>query len=406
MTRHDVIAQALAALAAHRLRALLSSLGIVVGVATIVAALAVGEGAHRRAVEEIGSLGVENIVIRAVRSGERGRTRPPDLRLDDAAHLEASVPDAVAVASLRSAETEIRANGVHTGARMAGISLAWRDVTGIGPSAGRWFTPADMSRRHRVMILGRQLADVLYGGRNPVGERIVAAGDWYEIIGVFDASQHAAGSGRLLPRDLSRVALVPLLTMDVSLGERDAVDRVEEIIVRVRQADAVEPAAAVVRAIMRRRRPGETPTYEVVVPRELLRARLRTERTFNAVLMAVGALALLISGIGIANIMLATVAERTNEIGVRRACGARRVDILAQFASEAALLAVSGGLVGLPAGALLACAIAAIAGWPVVVSIVSVVLALALAVIVGLLAGVYPARLAAAITPCEALRAP
>jgi putative ABC transport system permease protein len=157
---------------------------------------------------------------------------------------------------------------------------------------------------------------------------------------------------------------------------------------------------------MQRRRAGAVPSYEVVVPRELLEARLRTERTAGAVLIAIGGLALLIGGIGIMNIMLASVVERTGEIGVRRAFGAHRADIVAQFTIEAALVSAIGGVAGLVTGAGLAWSIAVAAGWPILISLPAIAWALALAVGVGLLAGVYPARVAAHLDPAHALRAP
>ena len=255
-------------------------------------------------------------------------------------------------------------------------------------------------------MIGADAAMALFGGAPALGGRVRAAGNWYQIVGLIGDHPGAA----VKPSPLQRVQLqssvvVPVTAMDASLGEGDALDRVDEIAVRVASDQDVGRVASIVASVMGRRHADAT-DYEIVVPRELLQARLRAQRTFNGVLIGIGGLALLISGIGIMNIMLASVAERTQEIGVRRAFGARRHDVVAQFAAEAALLCIAGGVVGLPVGAGLAGVIALLAGWPVSVSMTAVLLALSLSTTVGLVFGIYPARLAAAIQPVDALRAP
>jgi ABC-type antimicrobial peptide transport system permease subunit len=199
--------------------------------------------------------------------------------------------------------------------------------------------------------------------------------------------------------------LVPASVMDARIGEGDAIDRVSEIVVRV--VKGADPAAVsvAVAALLRRRHAGAADRYEMVVPRELLRARLRAQRTFDAVMLATGFIALVISGVGIMNVMLAAAAEREPEIGVRRAFGARRMDIVQQFALEAALLCLAGGVAGIPVGGLLAWTVSLLAAWPVALSAGSVSLALALAVGVGLAFGIYPAYRAASTDPIVALRA-
>jgi putative ABC transport system permease protein len=191
--------------------------------------------------------------------------------------------------------------------------------------------------------------------------------------------------------------------MDISVGQGDGLDRVHEIVVRTGGAAEVEPAALAIEALAARRHPDDH-RYEVIVPRELLAARLRARRAFDVVLAAVGLLALLISGAGIMNIMLASVAERTREIGVRRAVGARRREVLAQFAAEALVLCVAGAVAGVPLGIAMAAVAASVAGWTIGVSWWAIALALLLACGVAVGFGTYPARLAARIDPIDALR--
>jgi putative ABC transport system permease protein len=254
-------------------------------------------------------------------------------------------------------------------------------------------------------VIGSGLATRLFADGDPVGRGVRAGDTWFLVVGVLEAVSRPSSRRQPIHRlDANGALIVPLGAMDLALGSGDAPERVQEIAIRATASAAVERLAAAAAATLARRHPG-APSWEIVVPRALLAARLRAQRTFGAVLAAIGGLALVISGVGIMNIMLASVAERTHEIGVRRAFGARRRDIVGQFAVEAALLCLAGGAAGVPAGALLALLVALAGGWPVAISGVSILLALGLAALVGLAFGIYPARLAARLDPVVALRA-
>jgi putative ABC transport system permease protein len=216
----------------------------------------------------------------------------------------------------------------------------------------------------------------------------------------------ARGPARAAPdgHDADRTIFLPLQSLDLPLGAGDRGDAVERIVARVPARGDVVRTAASVTALLQARDGIGRGAFETIVPRELLRARLRAERTSRMTMFAFGALALVISGAGIANIMVASVTERSGEIGIRRALGARRSSIVAQFAAEALLLGLGGAPAGIVMGAAGAWIVAALAGWPVAVSTASLAIATALAAIVGLVAGLYPARLAASLTPIEALR--
>lgn len=408
MTLQDLVGHAAASLLAHRLRATLSAIGVVFGVATVMTALAIGEGARHRALEEIASLGIDNVIVRAIKRQAAGPVaeHAPELRLADAVSLRRAVPDAVAVGALRTSRSEIRTGTRRAPAAVAGVTREWIHVAEARVRAGRWLVERDQEERRRVAILGAELARVLYGSTDPLGDRVYAAGEWYRVIGVLLSVDR--GASRVGAEAIDRCVIVPLGALDVSLGAADSVDRVAEIVLRVAGGHDVERAGEAAGRLLDRRHPrvpGAAKAYEIVVPRELLRARLRAQRTFNAVLLAVGALALLISGIGVMNIMLASVAERTQEIGVRRACGARRRDIVLQFAVESSLLCGAGGVAGLMLGAAFAWAVATAAGWPVALSVSGIAMALALASATGLAFGTYPACLAARLDPVDALRA-
>lgn len=407
MRPQDVVAEAWGALRAQRLRTALSALGIVVGVSAVIAALAIGEGARREALAEIGGLGIDNLYVRAVPpEASPGQTRSvaPALSTADVAALAHAVPAVEAVSGARTARVMLSAGGQSVDTNLAGIHPEWRAVASLGILRGRWFSETDLTERRRVAVLDTGLGRSLFGPADPLGRAVWAGRDRYTVVGLLD--DRAAESSRRRPVpfvETSHALLVPLTAMDQRLGADDAGDRVEVIGIRVAGAGAVETAAPIVRRVLQRRhRDG---AWEVVVPRALLDARLRAQRTFTLVLVAIGALALAVAGAGIMNILLASVAERTHEIGVRRAVGARARDVVAQFATEAALLCLIGASAGIPAGAGLAAAIALVAGWPVALSGLSIVLALLLALVVGLTAGVHPARVAARLDPVDALRA-
>jgi ABC-type antimicrobial peptide transport system permease subunit len=403
----DLVHEAADALLADRLRTALSAVGIVFGVATVITAFANGEGARRAALAEIGALGIDNVFVRAVVAPRRDGARQaaaPLLSLADVRAVSSALPPDTTVAALRAARVEATAAGRHAPATLAGVTSSWRRIAEVELSAGRWLTGDDDQSQRRVAIVGGRLARDLFGHVPAIGARVHAGGAWYAIVGVLRERSAMAPRPTVQGLDADRALLVPLGAMAVSLGGGDRPDRIQEIAVRAAGADDVEPKARSIARLLGRRHPG-APVFELVVPKELLRARLKTERTFTMVLVAIGLLALTISGVGVMNIMLANVAVRVGEIGVRRAFGARRGDILAQFTLEALAMCVAGGVAGLPLGALLSGMVAVAAGWPVSVSPTAAAAAVLMSAAVGLLAGVYPARIAAGIQPIDALRA-
>ncbi|MCC6990664.1 MAG: ABC transporter permease [Acidobacteria bacterium] len=374
------------------------------GIATVVVAMAIGEGARRQAVAEIGALGIDNVYVRAVRveTGRAGGAPPaPALTRRHAAAIAQRTRAVAMVAATRSARAEADGGRARVTVPVLGVAPGWPAVVNLELGAGRWPADRDDRARHRVAVLGGRLARSLFPDQSAVGQTVRVQGDWYSVIGIIGQAGGQRRASALQRVDLDTAILVPLSAMDLPLGAGDAGDRVDEIAIRARGPAEAAQAARTVDGVL-----ADLPreAYEVVRPRELLRARLRTQRTFDAVLLAIGGLALLISGVGIMNIMLAAVAERTHEIGVRRAYGARRRDVVVQFATEAALLCLAGGVVGVPVGIVLGVAVAWLAGWPVAISAWSVAVALALAIGVGLVAGIQPARLAAGLDPVAALR--
>jgi putative ABC transport system permease protein len=244
------------------------------------------------------------------------------------------------------------------------------------------------------------VARALFPLDSPLGETVRIGGDFFQVVGVLEGRASPKGrGGAIRARDINRAVLVPLPALD--RGGTDA-DGVDEVVFRVAVPDGVVPAASVAQALVQRLTSGQP--VEMVVPREILRQRERTQRIFNVVTGAVAAISLVVGGIGIMNIMLASVAERTREVGIRRAIGARKRDIAAQFLVESSLLTALGGLLGSILGLVGSFLIQRFAGWPTAVHPVMLLLALAVAVAVGIGFGLYPAWHAAGLEPMDALR--
>jgi putative ABC transport system permease protein len=381
-------------LALHKLRSSLSILGVVFGVAAVVAMSSVGEGARREALAQIGALGIDTLTVRA-RSDETG------LRLRDADAILQVVPGVRAVAPVREAALVVTAASRQVDAILVGTSPAYAEASRLVTARGRFLAALDLDDRKRVAVVGASVAHLLFPFGDARGERIELGGDFYQVVGVLEGRARPGGKvGPIRARDVNRCVFVPLFALDRGSDRRP--DGIDEITLRMDSGSDVGPAAEVVKSLLRRRTGAEA--FDVVVPREILRQRERTQRIFNWVTGAIAAISLLVGGIGIMNIMLASVFERTREVGVRRALGATKRDIAAQFLVESSLLTAAGGVLGALLGSLGSALIQHLAGWPTALSPLMLVLALVTALAVGIGFGFYPALEAARLQPMDALR--
>jgi putative ABC transport system permease protein len=382
----------------HKLRSSLSILGVVFGVAAVVAMSSVGEGARRETLAQIEALGIDTVTVRPRGNADASGVLPASA----AESVRRVVPGVRTVAPVRVAELSAEAGGRSAGVIAVGTTPAYRDAARLELAGGRFLADLDVADSKRVAVLGASVARALFPLGSPLEQQMRLGEDWFRVVGVLEGRASARGRGAAIhARDLNRCVLVPLPALDQGKAARP--DGVDEIVLRLATPEAVVPAATVALALVKRIVGGD-PAIEAVVPREILRQRERTQRIFNVVTGAVAAISLLVGGIGIMNIMLASVAERTREVGIRRAVGARRKDVVAQFLVESSLLTVAGGVAGSLLGLAGSALIQRFAGWPTAVHPLMLAAALVLALGVGIGFGLYPAWHAAHLEPMEALR--
>ena len=397
----NLVEMATEALGRYRLRTSLSVLGVVLGVASVIAMLSVSEGAGREALAQVNALGLDNIVVRSRPQPGLGMTRP--LHAGDASGLVALVPQVASAASIVDRQLIVQQGGTSALAHVLGVEPAWQSITRAGVARGRLLTPLDETSGARVCVLGAALARRLFRYRDPLGASIRLGDDYAEVVGVLVASGSSARPGTTLAwRDRDDVALMPLSTLagrNTSLAPDLQVD---EVWLALGDGDRAQSLAPIIAHALDRFGGGRD--ADLVVPRELLAQRQRTQRTFAVIVGSVAVLALLVGGIGIMNIMLTSVIERTREIGIRRTAGATRRDVARQFLAEALLMTMAGGLVGIAVGSLVAAAITAFASWTTYVSPSAILLGFVVSCLVGLAFGTYPALQAARLEPVDAMR--
>jgi putative ABC transport system permease protein len=402
----ELLAISLEALARYRLRTALSVVGVVLGVAAVIAMMSVIAGAREDALRQVELLGLDNIVVRArgLAVGGAAGGGGQGLTTGDAEKLKALVPLAAFVTPLAERLVTVSGPGGRQQAVLLGVVPEYKEVLGLRVGRGRFLASLDLKTGARVCVLGATLGRALFGYRDPLGDSVRVGGEWHAVVGILtDRAADPGGVGPLTARNLNQAVLVPLSAV---LGQDPAVDprgRVEEVWIRIAEGRRVVEVGRVVEHTMKGLHRGSD-DVEVLVPRQLLSQRFRTQRTFGVVVGSVAALSLLVGGIGIMNIMLASVLERTHEIGIRRTVGATGRDITLQFLVESLIMTLSGGVAGILAGVLVSFAITAYAGWTTSVSLPAVLLAVAVSVGVGLTFGIYPARRAGRLNPIDALR--
>lgn len=404
--------QAVTNLRAQATRTLLTALGIVFGVGSVIGMMSIGAGAREESLRFIEQLGVRNILIdsRPAMSEEelqQRRRSSPGLTERDVRILLANLEDIEQLSARRSLRpSAVLPKPSRDMPDMLGVQPSYASIHSLQFTEGGFFDAADHEASAPVCVLGESAKVSLFGYEPALGRFVKVNDTWLQVVGVLRERimAGAQNSGGAM-QDVNNIIYIPLNAFqyrfwDRSGSLRDDLDGVE---MRLKQgADSIE-IAKIVTAILNSTH-HDTQDFTVTIPAALLAQQQRTQQIFTYVMVAIAAISLLVGGIGIMNIVLATVLERTREIGIRRSVGARRFDILRQFMTESVVISVGGGLLGVAFGVFLAWLIARTADWNTVVTTLSVVVAFAVSVGVGILFGAYPALKAAKIDPIEALR--
>jgi len=410
MRRIDLIGFAAGAIAAHPTRSALTSLGVVIGVAAVVMMTSIGLGAQQRVTGAIGGLGSNLLIISPGASSgpgggfvSQGAGSGMSLSDDDAKAIDQQVEGAVAVAPTVRGGAQLSAEGANWSTRVEGVTPAYLTARDLSLASGRMFDEAEARQGRKVAVVGPTIVAELFGGEDPVGKRVRVGSVPFEIIGVL-TSRGQSGFGQ----DQDDIVLGPLQAVRSRVvGRRARGDNVQTIYVKAATAEDIDRVQEDVTTLLRERhriRQGETDDFSVQNMASIMEALQASVKTFTSLLAAVAAVSLLVGGVGIMNIMLVAVTERTREIGLRMAVGARRTDVLYQFALKAVTLSVVGGAIGLVIGIGGAVLMAQIGQWPVAIAGWSIPLALGFSLVVGLVFGAYPSWRAARLDPIEALR--
>jgi putative ABC transport system permease protein len=396
----------------HKMRSLLTMLGMIFGVAAVVSMMSIGAGARQQVMAFIEQLGVRNILIEARESVswddlQKVRKLSPGLSFQDYRVINANVTGIVeSTPRKRFVPSKMIPKPQRDMPTVYGVQPNYLRIAGLGVVSGRFFDQDETNRSAPVAVLGQAARQNLFGYEDPIGKFVKVNEQWFRVIGVVGPMLSASTPIEGVPtQDLNNLIYVPLYAAVNRLEDvrSDMKDEIDGIYLQLKTADDTTETSEVVRSILNASH-REAGDFQVIVPAELLAEQRRTQRIFDIVMVAIASISLLVGGIGIMNIMLASILERTREIGVRRAIGARQRDIVRQFLVEAVLISFSGGLIGIVVGFVLSRAIAMLAGWSTIMTFSSIALAFVFSVSVGLLFGIYPARKAARLDPVEAIR--
>ena len=432
---------ALEGVSANKLRSFLTALGIIFGVGAVIAMLAIGTGAKQAILEQMRLIGTNNVVIESVLpselegeddsqtdtgSGQNNEKRPysPGLTLEDLEAIQDIIPTVETVSPEIVLSTNVLQSGIMQKARCIGVTNAFFDLNRIGLEDGQLFHEKHLEGGKSVCIIGKNIQSRFFSQKNPIGEHIKVGNNWLRIIGVLEKRNASKESlSNLGIRDYNSDVYIPVTTALLRFKNRAMVTKsdlgrrgrgnnsssdenyhqLDRLVVRVDDSKRLQASADLMARILKRRH-RDVIDFEIQVPELLLEQEQKTQDTFNFVLAVIAGISLLVGGIGIMNIMLASVLERIKEIGVRRSLGANRQDIIFQFLFEAVFISLIGGLIGVILGVLAAKTISAYADIPTIVSFWSIILSFGVAASVGLVFGIFPARKAAMQDPIKALR--
>ena len=425
----------------NKVRTFLTALGIIFGVASVITMLAIGNGAEKEILAQLELVGVNNIVVTPILDEENEDSNENDenankagskrfskgLDILDAMSVQKNIPSVKLVSPEIILNTYVINNGKQNSVKLVGISPAFFESSNINLENGKSFSDYQIKHALPVCIIGKKVEKKLFTGKSALGKQIKVKDVWLQVIGVIeeklisDKAQENLGI-----RDLNKDVYIPINTFLVRYKDRKVISdkigardrnkngpkkriprgnyhQIDKLTVQVSNSNELKATAEVLSKMLKRRH-NDVLDFEITIPIQLLKQQQKTKQIFNIVLIIIAGISLLIGGIGIMNIMLASVLERTKEIGIIRAIGATEEDVILQFLAESVLISVGGGIIGIIVGVIGAYIIEIVSGIETILSISSIMLSFFIAVIVGLVFGIFPAKAAAKKRPIEALR--
>lgn len=409
MISTETMIGALVNLGRHKLRSFLTMLGMIFGVGAVIAMLSIGAGAEEESLRTIASMGIRNIIVQAREFKdeelEQIRTESLGVSLRDVEALQTILKPRPLISATRLIKTyQVNSDKARTDSRVLGVSSTYPIIQNLKLLQGSFFLPRDEEANAQVCVLGIVAKQKLFGFGDVLNKQIKVNDIWLTVVGVLaDAGIDKQEFEGAKIQNPNNDIYIPITTAIRKFDTEAVENELNSIVIRIDDSADIKEQASTINnlvSVMHR----YVDDYEMIVPEKLLESKQKTQNIFNIVMGAIASISLLVGGIGIMNIMLASVLERTNEIGLRRAIGAKKMDIRMQFMAEAIAISLAGGIIGVALGYGISKAVAVFSGWSTIITGVSVALSFGVSSIIGLIFGIYPAVQASNLDPIECLR--
>lgn len=410
MQLEENINVAILSLIDQKFRSFLTMLGIIFGTASVIAMVSIGEGTKKQAIAKYQDLGVSNIIIRDkdLTDSELEEIRmkfSQGLSLKDAEMIREIVPGVLDVAPQSETKLDAQYGDKTSKVTVIGITPSIVKILNYNLDKGGFIGENQYNEQMKVCVLGANAARELLGYDDPLGQNVKLGDQWFEVIGVLQPKALFTETvGELAARDLNNDVYIPLSTFHKRITKENRfASEIKQITVKLESSERLMQSSVVIRSILNRHH-FNNDDFSIIVPYELLKQEEKERRIYNLLLASIAAISLVVGGIGIMNIMLASVVERTNEIGIRRALGGKKADILSQFVTEAIVLSLSGGVIGVILGISLSLGISLATEVDTDITLYSIFIAFGFSVLVGITFGYLPAKTAANLSPIESIR--
>ena len=410
MQTNENIRVALNGLRDHKFRSFLTMLGIIFGTASVITMISIGEGAKKQAMAKYQDLGVSNIIIRDkdLTDADLEQVRikfSQGLTFSDTKAITEIVPGIKGVAPQSEIKLDAMYGDKSSKATVIGVTPEVTNILHFRVDKGNFINQDNYNRKLKVCVLGANIARELFSIEDPIGKNIKLGDQWFEVTGVLETKALFTETvGELAARDLNNDVYIPLSTFGSRIPKQNILtSELKQVTVKLENSDMLIESAAIMRTILSRRH-FNNDDFSIIIPYELMEQEKRESRIYNLLLASIAAISLLVGGIGIMNIMLATVMERTQEIGIRRAIGGKKSDIMGQFVTEAMAMSITGGLIGVFLGIFLSLGIGLVTEVMTLLTFYSIFIAFGFSVIVGITFGYLPAKRAAELKPIESIR--